>query len=335
MGRGRRPLVFFLGSLVLAVMAAPAPALERADGTDGGYERHAPIRIEGNDGFHASGSGVRGGSGTPADPFLISRWRIDVDSSSAAAIEITQTDRHVHVKDCKAKVSKGQGDAVVLRGVSNVTVDACHLTHGGIVVKDSHKNRLLNTTIIQGGGIEGQNVTDLLVANNTVISSSGDGIGLDASSSSAVVDNTVTGSSGYGIAVSGNNTTVANNLVVENGAGGGGGILAEGQGHVVEGNDLIDNENFAIVVPPGSENMAIRGNNVSGAEGGDRIIVDLGDNPDVEPNGAPVEEPGPDFDARPSTGKDNGDWAILVVAVVTGVLGVGAGLLWWRRRSAL
>src|SRR3989475_193100 len=65
-------------------------------------EPHAPIHITGDDGFNTS-NGVRGGTGTAADPYLISDWLVDAAlyPNSSAMIWLENTDRHVVVQNCQ------------------------------------------------------------------------------------------------------------------------------------------------------------------------------------------------------------------------------------------
>ena len=65
-------------------------------------EPHEPIHITGDAGFNAS-NGVRSGSGTAADPYLISDWLIDAAlyPNASAMIWLENTDRHALVQNCQ------------------------------------------------------------------------------------------------------------------------------------------------------------------------------------------------------------------------------------------
>src|SRR3989441_6714899 len=65
-------------------------------------ESHKPIHITGDDGFNAS-NGVRNGTGTAGDPYVISDWLFDAAlyPNSSAMIWLENTDRHVLVQNCQ------------------------------------------------------------------------------------------------------------------------------------------------------------------------------------------------------------------------------------------
>src|SRR5213593_4328114 len=63
---------------------------------------HGPIHITGDAGFDAS-NGTRTGTGTAADPYIISDWLFDAAlyPNSTAMIWLENTDRHVIVQNCQ------------------------------------------------------------------------------------------------------------------------------------------------------------------------------------------------------------------------------------------
>jgi parallel beta-helix repeat protein len=65
-------------------------------------EPHEPIHITDDAGFNAS-NGVRNGTGTAADPYVISDWLIDAAlyPNSSAMIWLENTDSHVLVQNCQ------------------------------------------------------------------------------------------------------------------------------------------------------------------------------------------------------------------------------------------
>ena len=89
-GRIKRPgslSILLLVALLLSVIAiAPAGAtVEERE------QRNAPISIR-SDGEFLPGNGVRSGSGTRSDPFVISGWKV-------STIEIRDTDKHYVIRD--------------------------------------------------------------------------------------------------------------------------------------------------------------------------------------------------------------------------------------------
>src|SRR5213594_2045325 len=65
-------------------------------------EPHGPIHITSDDGFNAS-NGIRNGTGTAADPYLMSDWLFDAAlyPNSSAMIWLENTDMHVIVQNCR------------------------------------------------------------------------------------------------------------------------------------------------------------------------------------------------------------------------------------------
>lgn len=71
-------------------------------GNPAALEPHEPIHITGDDGLNAS-NGIRGGTGTAADPYLISDWLFDAAlyPNTSAMIWLENTDTHVIVQNCQ------------------------------------------------------------------------------------------------------------------------------------------------------------------------------------------------------------------------------------------
>ncbi|HYY47332.1 MAG TPA: right-handed parallel beta-helix repeat-containing protein [Thermoplasmata archaeon] len=66
------------------------------------WSPHAPIHIEGPEGFTAA-NGVRGGNGSASNPYVISDWVVDMSRypDSHVAIWFENTDAHVVVRHCR------------------------------------------------------------------------------------------------------------------------------------------------------------------------------------------------------------------------------------------
>src|SRR5213594_3181148 len=102
-------LVLVLAASIWTVVGSSAPATGLALGTRSvgltnplALQPHDPIHITGNEGFNAS-NGVRSGSGTAADPYIISDWLFDAAlyPNSSQMTWIENTDKHVVVQNCQ------------------------------------------------------------------------------------------------------------------------------------------------------------------------------------------------------------------------------------------
>src|SRR2546427_5234892 len=102
-------LVLVLAASIWTVVGSSAPATGLALGTHSvgltnplALQPHDPIHITGNGGFNAS-NGVRSGSGTAADPYIISDWLFDAAlyPNSSQMTWIENTDKHVVVQNCQ------------------------------------------------------------------------------------------------------------------------------------------------------------------------------------------------------------------------------------------
>ncbi len=102
-------LVLVLAASIWTVVGSSAPATGLALGTPSvgltnplALQPHDPIHITGNGGFNAS-NGVRSGSGTATDPYIISDWLFDAAlyPNSSQMTWIENTDKHVVVQNCQ------------------------------------------------------------------------------------------------------------------------------------------------------------------------------------------------------------------------------------------
>jgi hypothetical protein len=103
---GRAQIAPIMHRAALAVLAAFVIAFPVS--AQGGSASHGPIFIDGDEAFKALGSGVLSGSGTPADPYVIEGWTIDVRGDpDAPGIHIRNTKAHAVVRDCLILKEKG------------------------------------------------------------------------------------------------------------------------------------------------------------------------------------------------------------------------------------
>ena len=111
------------------------------------FTSHSPILIEGDSGFTPA-NGVTGGSGTAADPYLISGW--DIGASSTIGIRIRNTTAYV-----------------AIRGV-HISSNPIW-TGAGIYLTNVHHARTENSTIEYNSvGYQAISSTDLGIANCTL-----------------------------------------------------------------------------------------------------------------------------------------------------------------------
>lgn len=140
-----------------------------------GTDPHEPIDIDGDSDF-TSLNGVRSGTGTAADPYVISDWCIrdaDHESDLNRGIDITGTSAHVVVKD---NYVSGWGNTQVwINSNQNVDVQNNLLEFGdggaarGMLVGGQHQNVTGNE--ISGAfdrGFRVHKASHSLVANNTI-----------------------------------------------------------------------------------------------------------------------------------------------------------------------
>lgn len=130
-------------------------------------QARTPIRINGDAGFVVA-NGVRSGSGTEDDPYIIEGWRIDGEGSDEGIL-IDSTTRFVIVRNCEV-FDAGIGVNVVES--DNVTIENCHFHDNsrGIQVLDAQnavvRENLIEFNLDLGIGLfESQNVS---LVNNRI-----------------------------------------------------------------------------------------------------------------------------------------------------------------------
>jgi len=108
----------------------------------------APIFIDGNDGFTAD-NGVKGGTGTSDDPYVISGWTIQAQSYG---IEIANTTAYFTITN--VSISWG-GDGIVLSAIQNGVVRNSHISVQGIGIRvENSGNFQLTSNDIRSGGLD-------------------------------------------------------------------------------------------------------------------------------------------------------------------------------------
>jgi len=111
------------------------------------YTLHAPIRILG-DGDFTPANGVRGGSGTFEDPYLIESLEIDA-TGHEFGIYIENTTAHFIIRNVKVYGAGRWG--IQLRRVRNGKIEGCEITRSaeqGIALYGSEGVTIINNSII-------------------------------------------------------------------------------------------------------------------------------------------------------------------------------------------
>lgn len=209
-----------------------------------------PIMIRNNAGLAALASY---GVGTENDPYFIANLQLAV-TDEEVAIDISNTDAYFQIKDCRIVIVQGIF-ALLMSNVTNAVIADCEIVGGSLSIDNSSSCEIIDTTItgpLTEAGIDIWFCRDIVLSRNTIQDTTA-GIFLLGSenvwiSSNHIFDNS---QAGIDIYLSGN-TTVHDNILVNNGIvlslwGG-----ASGQGQSIEGSQYID-------VPYNFENNTING----------------------------------------------------------------------------
>lgn len=196
-------------SMLLAVLSLAGLA-------DAAPYKHRPIQIIGNDEF-TKANGVRSGSGTPSDPFIISGWSISAAHREGILVKNTT------VSFVIANVSIHSGASSQYPDIDLVSV----------------RNAVIRSSTITGGlvGIYLQVCSNITVEDNTVSQSTLWGIGVSSTTDSNIVGNKVTLSADVGIEISQSDRLVisANEVSSNRNAG----IFSEYSGYVTVSGNFI------------------------------------------------------------------------------------------------
>lgn len=114
-------------------------------------------------------NGVRGGSGTADDPYVISHWRIEIDDLRPA-IEIQNTRSHILIHNVSVtRTETGQETGVHLANAAHVTMRDLRFSGGFIEVRaDDSTDVTVERAVLPAGRIEVWNVVDLALDRNQV-----------------------------------------------------------------------------------------------------------------------------------------------------------------------
>ncbi len=251
-------LVAILVALTFQALVSPPAATA--------YTPRVPILIDGNGAFTGA-NGVTGGTGTPADPYLIDGW--EIDASAAHGIEIRNTDAHAVVRDVFLHSGGATWSGMELSNVENLRVDNATIANNWRGINAFLATNLTiesaNVTGSADMGMDLESTTNLLVADNTVSGSGADGIFLFGPTNATLRNNTVTSSvswEGFTI-VMGSDVTVVDNNASGNA---GGGIIVENTADVLVGFNTAVGNPFGGVHFLAVTNAAITGNELSSTD---------------------------------------------------------------------
>ncbi|MCX8174412.1 MAG: right-handed parallel beta-helix repeat-containing protein [Thermoplasmata archaeon] len=160
---------------------------------------HSPIHITTNGEFTAA-NGVTGGSGTPADPYIIENWVIDAYGGSYC-IWIENTNAHFVIRNCTVMNATNTGALPYACGIALVNA------RNGILQGNNATNNHIGMLL--------QASTNLNIADNVVYESNYYSIALDSSTNTTITNNTITAQLfGIFLRLSTNITVSSNNISV-------------------------------------------------------------------------------------------------------------------------
>jgi parallel beta-helix repeat protein len=209
-------------------------------------ELHLPITLAAESDFTKPGAGsgcecVRSGSGSEADPFVISDWV--VNSTSTDGIDIVGTSVHFVI------------DRVDLRSTSS---------NSAVYVSEA-KNGIVENSQMSGWffGVYAFGSSNMEFINDTVTDNQY-GIQLEASSNNELLANRIEGNGQLGIFLRGSNNILRDNSVIRSGWGGINvdGTAGPANANQIEGNVVSDNVVFGIGLWQGANNV-FRSNTVT------------------------------------------------------------------------
>ena len=281
-----------VAGLLVAVVAISAIAGRAAAAT---LETHPPIFIFGDAGFTAA-NGVRSGSGTEADPYIIADWNVTTDFD--VAIEIANTHAYFVLETVEASAAT---TAISLQRVENGLLRGVAVRGGalGIHVQSSANVSVVESTVTgtRRTALQVWDSSSILLRGNTISSNNLDtasvdkGLLVDASSDVLADGNTILqndigvvvwGSSDvslranriesnrvHGIECHQNSGLIISANQVSRNAGGGI-VIRSTQGLALEDNEALDNGDIQITIKQSSG--VVSGNGVSGRITGIEIV---------------------------------------------------------------
>jgi parallel beta-helix repeat protein len=178
-------LSLLVGSCFAVLVSVPEAA--------SAYTLHVPIYINGNAGFTPA-NGVTGGSGTPADPYIIEGW--EIDASTAHGIAIWNTDAHFVIRGIYVHSGFRDYDDIVLAFVANGSIEDSLLSGDGYGIGlGESSNITIKSNVITDNlvGIDSYKSVDVNITANDVTNNEEDGIHVYYSDDNVFTANSITG----------------------------------------------------------------------------------------------------------------------------------------------
>lgn len=233
MRRGRRTMVVVC--LLIAGLATGIVNMVSEEAS--AYTLRGTIRILSDSEFTPA-NGVTGGSGTPADPYMIEGWEIEC---WANCISITQTTVYFTIRDSYLHSGWSSfGSGILLNQVENGRVEnvSVYETNAAVGLSGSNNNHIYNNNLDQnryGVKLSG----DSNIIENNTITSNGRGVLIQHSTNGKIIGNNIT-DSGNGVEI----------------------VYADTQYNEISYNNIAFNS-YAFYITDGSNNNTIHHNNIS------------------------------------------------------------------------
>ena len=126
------------------------------------HEVHDSIEISSNIEF-TSENGVRSGSGTESDPYIISNWTITYDgiSLTTTGIHIASTTAYCIIQDCiisEFRHDSFDSPGIRLNNAQNIIIQNCTVFENdlGILLDETHQDVVTNCTLYNNGNVLGE-----------------------------------------------------------------------------------------------------------------------------------------------------------------------------------
>lgn len=275
------PAVLAAALLLFSGCAQPAGSPQAVSGE--ALEARGPILIDGANGLTPA-NGVRTGSGTDDDPFIIDNWLIDLRGASASAgIHIKNTDRHIHVKSCKVLVEKTGKIGIHLQRAKNVRIQGCVLvlvpsstatpTSESASTPPPAGTTTPSTAAPESSGIpfpQGPSPVAILVegSHNTVVEQvdvQGQGIVISNGNTTQILDSAFDG--GFIVILDSDDTTLQWNDIVNGGADDQAAVVVTNSTNVHVSNNTLDFSLDGGIEVRGSENVTVVENSIANGGG--------------------------------------------------------------------
>ncbi|HVL80035.1 MAG TPA: right-handed parallel beta-helix repeat-containing protein [Actinomycetota bacterium] len=260
-------------------------------------EPRPPIVVAGDEDFDSPLSGVRSGSGTAEDPYVIEGW--DVVPVGADGITIAGTTAHVVIRGNRVHDAPGNAAAIRLVDAANVTVEGNVIdrTAQGVAAAGGGPLRIASNSISRtsSDGVEVNLTSGVTIEANSILRAGANGIETSSVREPRVTSNEVRAARLAGVRVSGGPDAVVRGNRVEDAQDGVSGVgvdragvrdntvsLAGRHGISVQAsaqtsvadNHLARSGQAEILVGQGAVEVTVEGNSIKPRQDGVRLSQD-------------------------------------------------------------